>query len=125
MAQLDAQFAADITALLAADPGHWVVTCGARDPVVEAAGYAAWLADPTKPKYTKPELSAHCCVPARAVDVTLVSGSIDDWDYTDASWQRLYAAILAHPRLHSGISFHDGDHIEQLHWMQLAHNASQ
>lgn len=118
----DPQFAADIDAELGADPGHWIVTTSDRDRAVEAAGYAAWQADHSKPKYTDPDNSAHCCVPARAVDVTLVSGSVDDWDYTDASWQRLYARIRAHPRLHSGILFPvpDGDHIQQVNWKVLA-----
>lgn len=113
---LDSVFADDIDQLLTVDPAMWIVICTGRDAAVEAAGYAKWLADHNQPKYTKPSNSAHCCVPARAVDAALVVDQHTIWDTKDANWQRLYAAILAHPRLHSGISFGDGDHIEQLHW---------
>lgn len=119
---LDAAFAADIDAVLTADPATWIVVSTQRDYATQAAGRAAFLADPVhNPRFADPEDSAHCCTPARAVDVTLVVNGKDIWDYHDANWQRLYATILAHPRLHSGISFDDGDHIEQLHWQTLAH----
>jgi hypothetical protein len=118
-------FASDVTAILEADPGDWVVTCGARDPAVEAAGYAAYLAHPTTaPKFTDPANSAHCCVPALAVDVTLVVGDADDWTYTDAAWQRMIAAVRASPHCHSGADFPppnppDQDHIEASNWRSL------
>lgn len=121
-AQVAEPFASNVTALLTADSGDWVITCGARDPAVEAAGYAAYLADPTQPKFTNPDNSAHCCVPALAVDVTLRAGSTDDWNYDDADWQRMIAAVRASPSLHSGADFPpppDQDHIEAVNWRAL------
>ena len=114
---IDPEFLADVLALLNADPGEWVITTGWRDPAVEAAGYAAWQADHSKPKFTNPDNSAHCCTPALAVDVTLVKGDTDDWDYTDADWQRMVNAVIASPHLHSlGPSIGDWDHIERVNW---------
>ena len=109
-------FASNVDALLAADPGDWIITCGARDPAVEAAGYAVWLADHTQPKFTNPTNSAHCCAPARAVDVTLVIGTADDWDYKDQAWRRLVAAEDASLHLHSLDCIGDTDHIEETNW---------
>lgn len=113
-------FATHVTTLLQNDPGDWVVTCGARDFATEAAGYARWLADPSQPKYTRPDNSAHCCVPALAVDITLRNGRSDDWDYHDAAWTRLVAAVRASPNLHSLVSIGDVDHIEAVGWRRLA-----
>lgn len=113
-------FATDVTTLLEADPGDWVVTCGARDRAVEAAGYAKWLADHSQPKYTNPDNSAHCVQPkAQAVDVTLREGDGDNWDYTSEPWQRMVAAVKAAPRLHSLWSIGDWDHIEAVNWRRL------
>ncbi len=78
---VDLQFMADVTAVLSAisdgTNNSWVVTCGWRDGAVEKAGHDAWLADPSKPKFTDPSNSAHVGAnfpdgKARAVDVTLV-----------------------------------------------------
>lgn len=114
-------FATDVDRLLAADPGCWYVTAGARDVATESAGYAAFLADPAHaPRYTDPLHSAHCCTPARAVDVTLVKDAHDDWAYDDPDWRRLVAKVQAHPRLHSLDAIGDTDHIEQVGWHQFA-----
>jgi len=112
-------FATHVTALLDADPGEWIITCGAREAAVELAGYEAYLADPTQPKFTNPGNSAHCTVPALAVDVTLVAGDSDDWDYTDVAWRRLVAAVNASAHLHSLDGICDTDHIEATNWRAL------
>lgn len=118
--QVAEPFATDVTLLLEADEGDWVITCGARDRAVEAAGYAAWLADPTQPKYTNPDNSAHCKLPkAQAVDVTLRDGPRDNWDYASEPWRRLVEKVRAHPRLHSLDSIGDTDHIEAVNWREL------
>jgi hypothetical protein len=121
--RVDAPFLADVIALLVALPDDWVITCGWRDVAVEAAGYAKWIEDPSQPKYTNPTNSAHVggnfpdgC--ARAVDVTLVRDGKDVWDYKDAGWRALVAAVLAHPRLHGLDSIGDTDHVEKLHWQR-------
>lgn len=112
-------FASDVTELLTNDPADWFITCGARDPAMEAAGYAAWEADHSQPKFTDPSNSAHCCVPALAVDVTLVKDGQDDWTYTDDNWQRMIQAVRESPRLHSGADFGDEDHIEAVAWRRI------
>ena len=120
--QVEEAFANDVMALLEADPGDWVVTCGARDRATEAAGYAAWLADPEHaPKFTDPDNSAHCTQPkALAVDVTLRTGETDDWNYQDEAWQRMTRAVLASEHLHSlGPSIGDWDHIERYNWREF------
>ena len=109
---VNADFADDVDALLSADPGDWYVTCGARSYEAEKAGHDAWLADNTKPKFTNPDNSAHCTVPALAVDVTLVRDGKDIWEYEDADWQRMVTAVIKSPHLHSlGPSIGDWDHL--------------
>lgn len=120
---IDADFLADVVALLADLPDAFYITAGWRDGATEKAGHDAWLADNTKPKYTNPDNSAHVGAnfpdgKARAVDVTLVRGAQDIWEYNDAGWMALIAAVAAHPRLHSLVSIGDVDHIEKLHWQR-------
>ena len=101
-----------------------MITTGARSYAVEKAGHDAWLADPTQPKFTNPDNSAHCCTPALAVDVTLRAGDKDDWNYEDADWQRMVNAVIASPHLHSlGPSIGDWDHVERSNFKAFAHFA--
>ena len=126
---VDANVLDDVENLLNALPDTWWITAGWRDGAVEAAGYAAYKADPDHaPEYTNPGNSAHVganfpdgC--ARAVDVTLVRDGADVWDFTDPSWLAMRDAVRAHPRLHPGADFQppskpDWPHIEKLHWQQ-------
>jgi hypothetical protein len=126
---VDSEFLADVEELLnqlppaGMDIEVWMVTCGWRDGAEEKAGHDAWLADPSKPKYTDPSNSAHVGAnfpdgKARAVDVTLVRAGRDIWDYQDPSWRAFVAAVLAHPRLHGLDSIGDTDHAEKLHWQR-------
>lgn len=122
-AEIEPDFLADVVALLVGLEDSFYVTCGWRDGATEAAGYAKWKADPTQPKFTDPSNSAHVGAnfpdgKSRAVDVTLVRGAADIWDYQDPAWRALVAAVLAHPRLHGLDSIGDTDHIEQLHWQR-------
>ena len=119
--KVEPQVLADVVALLNAQPDAFVITCGWRDQATEQAGYLAWEADHTQPKFTDPSNSAHVggnfpdgC--ARAVDVTLVRDGRDDWDYTDPAWRALVEAVKAHPRLHSLDEIGDTDHIEKVDW---------
>jgi hypothetical protein len=125
--RVDPVFLTDVVALLndytAGTTMQAVITCGWRDAVVEQAGHDAWLADPSKPKYTDPSNSAHVGdnFPdglARAVDITLVVDGKDDWAPEHPAWQGLIAAVLAHPRLHGLATIGDYDHIEKLHWQR-------
>lgn len=122
--QIDIGFLVDIRGLLSSRPEEWYITGAWRNAATEQAGYDKWIADPSNnPKYTKPELSAHVGAnfpdgKSRAVDVTLVIGGKDIWDYTHPSWQGLISDIADHPRLHSGANFNDPDHIEKYHWQR-------
>jgi hypothetical protein len=131
MSQGEPAFLDDLVALLTAQPDTFYLTRLWCDRATEEAGYQAWLADHTQPKYTDPADSAHVgdnfpdgC--ARAGDVTLVRDGRDVWEYTDPAWLALIAAVRAHPRLHSGADFTDAagrptpdqDHIEKLHWQR-------
>lgn len=120
-AEIDAEFLADVVALLTEIDESFYITTGWRDEAVELAGYQKWLADPSQPKFTDPANSAHVGAnfpdgKSRAVDVTLVRGSADVWDYRDPAWRALVAAVLAHPRLHGLDNIGDTDHIEKLHF---------
>ena len=119
--QVAEPFATNVTTCLAGveSDAACVITCGARDPAVEAAGYAAWEADHAQPKFTDPANSAHCCVPALAVDFTLVKDGKDDWDSSDPDWQAIIAAVRASPDLHPGADFGDDDHIEAVGWRRI------
>lgn len=106
-------FASDVTALLGADPGDWVVTSSYRSLDEQKKLHDIYLAG--GPKATAPGNSAHNY--GLAVDVTLVKDGKDDWDYTDEDWQRMVDAVQASPHLHSlGPSIGDWDHIEATHW---------
>lgn len=124
---LKAPFAEDVDTLLMQDPASWVVTYGFRTRDEQAALYALWLkwledhpgADPKDgPRAAPPGMSAHEA--GLAVDVTLVNNGKDDWNYKGADWLRLVAAVEAHPRLHSLTGIGDTDHIEAVHWKDIA-----
>lgn len=58
-----------------------------------------------------------------AVDVTLISGAVDDWDYHHVSWQTMIWTVRASRTLHSGADFHtlaDYPHIELVGWRKAA-----
>jgi hypothetical protein len=115
--KLDKQFADDVDALLSDDPGNWVVTYGRRTREEQAALYAKYLKG--GPRAAPPGESAHEA--GFAVDVTLVVGNHDDWNYKDSNWRRLVHRIHMHPRLHSLDDIGDTDHIEAVNWRLLAH----
>jgi len=124
--QIDPGFLSDVVGLLdaytAATNVRAFITEGWRDRARQQALRDAFLADPDHaPRAADPSESAHVGANfpddrARAVDVTLVVDGKDDWGYDHPAWQGLFAAIYAHPRLHSLHAIGDGDHIEKLHW---------
>lgn len=114
--QLVPQFAADVDALLSADPGDWFVTYGFRTREEQAALYATYLKG--GPLAAPPGSSAHEF--GLAVDVTLVLGGSDDWNYKDSSWRRMIHAVHLAPRLHSLDDYGDSDHIESVNWRAIA-----
>jgi hypothetical protein len=89
--------------------------------------YKAWLDykagrgafAPEAPKAAPPGQSAHNY--GLAIDVVLDAdagkpGLQASWDIDDPRWQWLFDALENHPRLHSGVSFGDGGHIEKRDW---------
>lgn len=111
--QLVEPFASDVDKLLGADSASWYVTSGYRSLDEQKRLHDLFLAG--GPKATAPGNSAHNY--GLAVDVTLVKNGKDDWDYTDADWQRMVAAVQASPHLHSlGPAIGDWDHIEATVW---------
>lgn len=120
-------FALDVDQLLMQDPAQWIVTYGFRTRDEQAALHARWLlwleenptADPsTGPRAAPPGMSAHEF--GLAVDLILITNGKDDWRYKGEDWRRLVASVLASPRLHSLDSIGDTDHIEAVHWHDIA-----
>ena len=107
--KLDPQFCEDIDGLLGASAFHWVVTIGYRTFAEQKALYEKHLAG--GPLAAPPGESAHNW--GLAVDCAFIKdGQALSWDTSGAEFPWLWAAVLAHPRLHSGHSFQDDDHIE-------------
>jgi hypothetical protein len=114
---LEPQFRADIEALLGADPADWYVLYGFRTGMEQAELYAKYQAG--GPKAAPPGKSPHNW--GLAVDVVPdkdpgTLGLQPEWDVNSLSWRRIFEAIHRHPRLHSGKSFQDADHIERYQW---------
>jgi len=113
-------FRDDVTLLLALSPYAWTVTYGLRTLAEQEALFKKYQAG--GPRAAPPGKSPHNF--GLAIDVAL-DGSPDpglqpDWDTTHAGWVWLFDAIFAHPRLHSGKSFHDADHVEAVGWKAIA-----
>lgn len=126
-AQVDPRVADAVDALLGADPATWMVTGGLRTLDEQAADYAKGrdangvvIDKNAVVTNAKPGQSAHNF--GLAVDVTLIEGTKDSWDYQhDPSWQRMISAVRATANLHSGADFpglKDYPHIELYHWFQ-------
>lgn len=112
----DKQFVDDVDELLSGDPSHWVVTQGKRTRAEQEKLYEKYLAG--GPLAAPPGHSAH--EKGEAVDVTLVRGGHDVWNYRDPDWRRLVHKIHLHPRLHSLDDHGDTDHIEAVNWRLVA-----
>jgi D-alanyl-D-alanine dipeptidase len=110
------QFANDVDKLLADDPDSWVVTQGFRTSTYQQALYDKYLKG--GPLAAPPGHSAH--EKGLAVDVTLVRGGHDIWNYKDPAWRRLVHSVHMHPRLHSLDDHGDTDHIEAVNWRAIA-----
>jgi hypothetical protein len=113
---LNPQFRQDIQAVLEYSPHWWTVTHGFRSLAEQNALWLAYQAG--GPKAAPPGKSAHNY--GLAVDVALdgspAPGLQPDWDTSHAGWIWLFDAVFRHPRLHSGRSFSDSDHVERLGW---------
>lgn len=114
-ANLDPEFLNDVTKLLTASPDDWAVTFGYRSYTAQAALYAKYQDGGAEA--APPGESAH--EHGLAIDVAwLTPGGGLSWDYGQPAFQWLFAAVAAHPRLHSGVTFPkpDEDHIEAFRW---------
>lgn len=111
---LEMEFFSDVDQLLAEDEATWYVTEGFRSIERSNKLYKAYLAG--GPRAAPGGLSAHNL--GEGVDVVLdgdrKAGLQMNWNTEDHRWQNLFDRIKKHPRLHSGISFGDGPHIESV-----------
>lgn len=110
---LEPEFANDVDRLLLDSPFLWRIVYGYRTLAEQDALYQKYLAG--GPKAAPPGKSAHNF--GLAVDVQLImpDGSMN-WNIKYPGWMWLFKAIKPTPRLHSGVSFQDYDHIERYQW---------
>lgn len=114
---LEPQFYQDVVELLSHSPYSWYVTFGHRSLEQQAELYRIYRAGGAKA--APPGKSPHNF--GLAVDVVLDidsdrPGLQASWNTVDAGWVWLFDALEAHPRLHSGVGFGDGGHIEKANW---------
>lgn len=112
---LELQFFLDVDDLLDRLPDVWYVICGFRS--LEESDRLYKLYQAGGPRAAPGGLSPHNI--GEAVDVVLdgdpaKKGLQMNWNTSNPAWQRLFDAIKLHPRLHSGLSFNDEDHIESV-----------
>lgn len=113
------EFRADVEDVFGNDPDDWYVTWGYRSKAEQQALYDIFLAG--GPKAAPPGLSPHEF--RLAIDFVRDGDNITprlqpDYVETHPSWIRMRAAVDAHPRLHGGWWFGDGDHVERTKWKE-------
>lgn len=117
--RLKSQFRQDVNALLRDSPYDWTVIYGYRSLAEQQVLWEKYQAG--GPKAAPPGKSAHNY--GLAVDVALDGsdkpGLQPDWNTEHPGWKWLFDAIWKHPRLHSGRSFSDSDHVEAVGWKAL------
>lgn len=116
---VDDEFWIDVKTLLRNLPDTWRIYYVCRTCQEQARLYAQGRTTPgdivtdAKPGQTPHEFGL-------AVDVVLIVDGQEVWDYRHPAWNRLWAAVLASPTLHSGHNFPpkfiDNDHIQSLKW---------
>lgn len=111
---LEPQFKQDVIELLTPSEYDWRIIYGYRTIELQTQLYEAHLKG--GPLAAPPGKSAHNF--GLAVDVQLIVDGNAVWDLSNPGWVWLFAAILPTPRLHSGRSFGDSDHIEVYHWQE-------
>jgi hypothetical protein len=112
-------FRDDIDTLLHNSPYVWVALYGYRGLEEQYVLYQKFLKG--GPRAAPPGRSAHNY--GLALDVALdgsdAPGLQADWNTSHPGWAWLFDAVWKHPRLHSGRSFNDADHVEALGWKAL------
>ena len=119
--KLDPTFRRDVEALLESSPFAWTVLYGFRSLAEQEKLWRAYQSG--GPRAAPPGKSAHNY--GLAVDVVPdgdpnKAGLQPDWNTGHPAWKWLFEAVFRHPRLHSGRSFHDSDHIEAVNWKAVA-----
>lgn len=114
---LEPQFKQDIIDLLTPSAYHWSIVYGYRTIAQQTVLYEAHLKG--GPLAAPPGHSAHNF--GLAVDVQYLVDGAPDWNIYHPGWTWLFDAVKAAPRLHSGRSFGDSDHIERYNWHQFEH----
>ena len=121
---LDAEFKADVQAMLGPDPGHWrVVTPAFRSIAAQDALYAKGRTEPGE-QVTKAKGGQSPHNYGLAVDVCLVQPDYgvtgkETWNYNDPEWARMWQLAVQSPRIHPGHAFGDDDHLESTRWRTL------
>lgn len=113
---LEPVFHADIVDLLTRSKYDWRVMYGFRSLELQKELYEKHLKG--GPLAAKPGHSAHNF--GLAVDLQLVINGKAEWNIKHPAWQELFNNVRATPRLHSGVSFGDYDHIERYKWHDYA-----
>jgi hypothetical protein len=114
---LEPTFRKDIEDLLGNSTWDWYVLYGYRTHDEQQILYNKHLIG--GPKAAPPGLSPHEY--GLAVDVVFDSdpdkpGLQPGWVTSAAAWVWLFAKLKLHPRLKSGVTFQDADHIERYQW---------
>lgn len=110
---LELQFFLDVDDLLARSPFTWYVLCGFRSKEESDRLYKIY--QDGGPRAAPGGKSPHNI--GEAIDV-VPDGDMNkaglqmDWNESHPAWQWLFGEVQKHPRLHSGRSFNDSDHIE-------------
>lgn len=112
------EFYDDLIELLEESPFSWFITRGRATWQEQSALYNYYLLHGS-PKAAPPGKSAHNY--GLAVDLVLdvdpqTPGLQPSWNIKLAAWVWLFVKLKFHPRLKSGVSFDDADHIEKYKW---------
>lgn len=121
-ALLEPQFRRDIEDLLTGSAWTWYILHGYRSLEEQGKLWAAYQKG--GPKAAPAGKSPHNF--GLAVDLVPdadpdTPGLQPEWNTRAEAWSWLFAALKAHPRLHSGLSFQDADHVERLGWQRFIH----
>lgn len=118
--RLEPVFHADVVDLLTSSPYDWRVVYGFRSLALQQKLYNIHLAG--GPLAAPPGRSAHNFGLAVDVQLWISNGKGGrprmEWNTKHPGWQDLFNRIRPTPRLHSGVSFGDADHIERYHWRE-------
>lgn len=120
-------FVDDIMEVFGNDPADWYVTTGFRSVADSNQLYEMYKAGlegrgPKAPKAAPGGKSPHNF--GLAIDFVR-DGDPEtprlqpSWDDKHPDWVRIRAKVDAHPRLHGGWHFDDGDHLEKVDWQSF------